>query len=224
MDIKAEGIKREFIRKMKDSNVFEAVQKTDFVLRAGELTMLEGRSGGGKSTFMSMLCGLLKPTEGKVTAGGTDLYSLSDDELSKFRNLHFGIIPQVQTGISSLTVRENILLPYTLYNEELPDARWLDELLKTLDIGNLADSMLSELSGGELRRMTIARAMIRKPEILMADEPTGDLDDENTEMVLQLLQKAARAGSAVLLVTHENCAAGYADVRYTMSGGVLREV
>lgn len=220
MTLKAQHIKKEFIRETKNSNCFTAVQETDFTLQSQTLTVLTGRSGSGKSTFLNMLAGLMHPDSGKVFLDETDLYALSDKELSKLRNQHIGVIPQGQTALQSFTVMQNICLPYTLYGEEAPEQEAL-QLMELLDITNLKNAMPSELSGGELRRMAIARAVIKKPEILLADEPTGDLDDENTKIVFEFLQNKAKEGTAVLVVTHENEAKHYADIFCRMQGGVL---
>ena len=228
MDLHASSVKKDFIRKRQDSNVFTAVSETELTLTAGSLTVVTGRSGSGKSTLLNMLSGLLCPTSGRVLAGDTDLYRLPDRALSAFRNQHFGLVPQGQTAIFTLTVEENILLPLTLYGirrKDLPQleaskAR-MEELLAMTGIADLKAVMPSELSGGEMRRMAIARALIRDPEILFADEPTGDLDDANTRIVLSLLRQIANQGKTVFLVTHEKEAASYADRLYRMEQGQL---
>lgn len=220
MNITAEKISRQYFRKTHDSNVFLAVKETDFELKAGTLVEITGRSGGGKSTMLNMLAGLLEPTSGKVLYDDTDIYALGDEERSRFRNQNIGIIPQGQTGLHSLTVLENVLLPCTMYGDSADEKR-ARELLEKVGIANLADSYPNELSGGEMRRLSIARAMLKSPGVILADEPTGDLDDENTHAVLGLLRDAAREGAAVLLVTHENEAAAYADSVYIMDGGRL---
>ena len=218
MELRAEGASRRFFRG--SANYFYAVEKTDFVLPAGKLTEITGRSGSGKSTLLNMLAGLLAPTEGKVFLDGTDLYSLEDAALSALRNRSIGVIPQGQTGLHSLTVLENVLLPCTMYGNA-PDENRALELLERVGIAKLRDACPSELSGGEMRRLAIARALMRKPSVLLADEPTGDLDDENTTAVLTLLRQCADAGTAVLLVTHEREAAAFADTIYTMQEGRL---
>lgn len=220
MELIATGVKKDFIRQGKGTNVLSAVKETDLTLAGGQLVAVTGRSGSGKSTLLNLLAGLLTPSGGNVVCGETDLYALSDEALSEFRNRHFGYIPQGQSAVSSLTVLENVLLPLTLYGEE-PDVSEAEALLFRMGILGLRDVMPRELSGGELRRMAIARALIRKPEFLFADEPTGDLDDENTEIVLSILREAARNGAAVLLVTHEREAAELADVQYRMADGAL---
>jgi len=223
MNLQAEGVSRQFFRTTKLSNVFYAVKETDFALEPGRLLEITGRSGSGKSTLLNLLAGLLEPTTGKVLLDGTDLYQLSDGERSRLRNQSMGIIPQGQTGLHSLTVLENVKLPWLLYGEGAPEDRAL-ELLERVGILDLKNAYPNELSGGEMRRLAIARALVRNPGVILADEPTGDLDDENTKAVLSLLRQAADNGAAVLLVTHEREAASYADRIYRMNDGILTEV
>lgn len=223
MLLKAEAVSKEFIRKRGESNVFEAVQKTDFTLAEKEFTILKGASGSGKSTLLNMLAGLLAPTKGRVTLDGTDLYALEDKERSVLRNVHFGVIPQGQTALHSFNVLENVLLPYTIYGEKITEkesGRALS-LLERLQIADLKEVMPSELSGGELRRVCIARALVRDPEILLADEPTGDLDEENTAIIMNLFRECTKAGKSVLMVTHEKDIDSYADHLYHMKNGGL---
>ncbi len=223
MTIKAEKISKQYFRKTGSANYFYAVSPLSLEIRAGEVTLLMGRSGSGKTTLLNMLAGLLAPTEGRVWIGDTDLYSLDDKALSRLRSEKIGVIPQSRSAIDTLTVMENILLPAKLYGKPLPaeSARqWMNEL----GIAHLQDARPAELSGGELRRMAIARAMIQGSDILLADEPTGDLDDENTSLVLSAFRAAAHAGKAVLLVTHEKDALNYADQVYHMSAGVIQPV
>lgn len=222
MELTAEKISRQYFRKGKGTNVFQAVKETSLTLRPGELVEIEGRSGSGKSTLLNMLAGLLTPTAGTVCLDGTDLYQLPDPELSRLRNRHIGVIPQGQTGLKALTVRENILLPASLWGNAA-DETYAEELMERVGIRPLADAYPDELSGGELRRMAIARGLVLHQEILLADEPTADLDDENTRNVLELLRQCADEGKAVLLVTHEPEAAAYANRVYRMNEGVLSE-
>ncbi|MBR1770767.1 MAG: ABC transporter ATP-binding protein [Lachnospiraceae bacterium] len=223
MILKAESISKDFIRKRGESNVFHAVSTTDFTLQEGALTIMRGASGSGKSTLLNMLAGLLSPSTGKVTLDGTDLYALEDAARSRLRNTHFGIMPQGQTVLHSFNVMENVLLPYTIYGEPVSqrETHLALSLLDRLGIADLKNIMPSELSGGELRRVCIARALIRDPQILLADEPTGDLDEENTEIILRLFQACAKDGKSVLMVTHEKDIDSYADHLYQMKNGVL---
>jgi len=222
MILNAEKITRKYIRQTRNKNVFTAVAETDFSLKGGELVEITGRSGSGKSTLLNMLAGLLAPSSGQVFVDGKDIYAMDDKERSRFRNMNIGVIPQGQTGLQSLTVLENVLIPCRMYGDE-GKAEYAGKLLDYVGIGELKNAYPNELSGGELRRMAIARALIQEPKILLADEPTGDLDDENTHGVLRLLRKTADEGCAVLLVTHEKEAAAYADRVYRMNGGVLEQ-
>ena len=221
MIVRAEGISRTFFRKTNNSNVFTAVEQMDFEQPEGTLYVVTGRSGSGKSTLLNMLAGLLEPTTGKIFAGEKELYAMGDAVQSKFRNENFGYIPQGQSAVGSLNVLENVLLPYSLYGDAGEAGDHAMELLERFGIGDLAGVMPSELSGGELRRMAIARALVKRPQVVFADAPTGDLDDENTEIVLGFLREITESGTSVFLVTHESIAEGYADRCFTMSGGKL---
>lgn len=228
MELIAENVSKQYFRKTKNSNYFDALKETSFTLKSGNLIEIEGRSGSGKSTFLNIMAGILQPTTGKIIfkdeKSGTEknIYNMNDTELSQFRNKNFGIIPQGQSGLSALSVIENVKLPALIYN---PDSEELSEraknLLEKMGIKELAEEKPCNLSGGEMRRMAIARALITKPAFIFADEPTSDLDDENTKNVLSLLQEIAQQGTSVLLVTHETDAARYANQVYKMNAGVL---
>ena len=222
MKITAAGIKKDFIRKGKGTNIFTAVKPCDITLEAGVLTVIRGRSGSGKSTLLTVLAGLLTPTEGSVLYDKTDMYALSDEKRSDFRGSHIGVIAQGKSAVGSLSVMENILLPFLLGTKNgEASAQDALQLMEKFGILHLKDAMPRELSGGELRRTAIARALITKPDVLFADEPTSDLDDENTKIVLSALKEAADDGAAVLLVTHEAGAETMADMRYHMDAGEL---
>ena len=229
MRLRAEGVSRRYFRKTGEANFFEAVKKTDLILESGKVTVLMGRSGGGKTTLLHMLGGLLQPTEGKVwleedpPERAVDLYALTDGELSRLRNGKIAVISQGRSAIDTLSVRENLLLPGAMYGQADAGAeKRAEELMARFGIAHLADSSPKELSGGELRRMVIARALCGKPEVILADEPTGDLDDENTGLVLETLKEAARDGAAVLIVTHEGETLKFADECFRMDAGEIR--
>lgn len=229
MILKAEKISKQYTRKTKNSNFFYAVHETDFELPENSLIEICGRSGSGKSTFLNMLSGILTPSSGKIfieenqnETSKIDLYSMDDEKLSVFRNKTFGVIPQGQSGLSSLTVLENVKLPALVYGEDSKDLEnFALSLLEKLGIADLKNEFPQNLSGGEMRRMAIARALINKPKFIFADEPTSDLDDENTQNILSLLQKISRENVGVLLVTHESTAANYADKIFKMNSGKL---
>ena len=223
MILKAERLSRRYMRAAGQANYFFAVRDASLELHPGEVTVLMGRSGSGKTTLLHMLSGLLTPTEGRVLLDGTDLYALADGPLSRLRNGQIGVVPQGRSAVDSLTVLENVLLPGMMYGggERRDSAeRWLE----ALGIAHLQGAMPAELSGGELRRMAIARALAQGTAILLADEPTGDLDDGNTALALSALRDAAkRERRAVLLVSHDSEAARYADHILRMDGGALSE-
>jgi putative ABC transport system ATP-binding protein len=175
-----------------------------------------------------MLSGLLAPSSGNVLLDEKDIYGLKDEELSLLRNQNMGFLPQGQTAIYSLNVLENILVPYTLHGSRIKHDKEYEAaeefafyLLEQVGLADLATAMPSELSGGEIRRMAIARAMIRKPAFIFADEPTGDLDKDNTQTILKLFRAQADRGSGIFLVSHDTEAFDYGDTLYEMNNGVL---
>lgn len=223
MIIEATGVSKEFARARGGRRVFTAVHPLDIGLDEGQLTVISGHSGSGKSTLLTMLAGILTPTAGHVHVDGTDLYALRDEERSRLRNARIGLVPQGNTALRALTVLDNVLLPSVLYSrDEAPAARGR-ELLTTVGLADLAEAKPTELSGGELRRMAIARALLMEPSIVLADEPTAGLDSANATAVLTLLRDAANAGAAVLVVSHETEARHFADRSYTMEDGHLRD-
>lgn len=223
MILEATGLSKEFARARGGRRVFTAVHPLDIGLDEGQLTVISGHSGSGKSTLLTMLAGILTPTAGHVHVDGTDLYALRDEERSRLRNARIGLVPQGNTALRALTVLDNVLLPSVLYSrDEAPAARGR-ELLTTVGLADLAEVKPTELSGGELRRMAIARALLMEPSIVLADEPTAGLDSANATAVLTLLRDAANAGAAVLVVSHETEARHFADRSYTMEDGHLRD-
>lgn len=223
MKLTANKISKWFLRAREGSNKFYALNENDFELNQGELTVLYGQSGSGKSTLLNILSGLLTPSSGKVIVGEIDIHTLDDAGISKFRNEHFGIILQGQSAINTLTVIENVILPYSLYPKIDKSPAEMEErareLLKKTGIEELENVMPTELSGGELRRMAISRALINNPEFILADEPTSDLDDENTEIVLEMFKTLANEGKSVLVITHDKEVFKFADKIFEMKSG-----
>ena len=222
MIIEATGLTKEFARARGGKRLFTAVHPLDISLEERQLTVVSGHSGSGKSTLANMLAGILTPTAGHVRLGGTDLYSLRDEELSRLRNERIGLVPQGHTALRALTVLDNVLLPSILYSRDEAPAERARELLAAVGLDDLADAAPTELSGGELRRMAIARALLMDPAIVIADEPTAGLDSANATTVLTLLRDAADRGTAVLVVSHEAEAQRFADRSYVMEDGHLR--
>lgn len=222
MIIEATGLTKEFARARGGKRLFTAVHPLDIGLEERQLTLVSGHSGSGKSTLANMLAGILTPTAGHVRLDGTDLYSLRDEELSRLRNERIGLVPQGHTALRALTVLDNVLLPSILYTKDEAPADRARELLDAVGLGDLADAAPTELSGGELRRMAIARALLMDPAVVVADEPTAGLDSANATAVLTLLRDAADRGTAVLVVSHEAEAQRFADRSYVMEDGHLR--
>ena len=223
MIIEATGLTKEFARARGGKRLFTAVHPLDIGLEERQLTLVSGHSGSGKSTLANMLAGILTPTAGHVRLDGTDLYSLRDEELSRLRNERIGLIPQGHTALRALTVLDNVLLPSILYAKAEAPVDRARELLAAVGLDDLADAAPTELSGGELRRMAIARALLMDPAIVLADEPTAGLDSTNATAVLTLLRDATDRGTAVLVVSHEAEAQRFADRSYVMEDGHLRE-
>ncbi|MFK7757060.1 MAG: ABC transporter ATP-binding protein [Flavobacteriales bacterium] len=175
----------------------------DFTCAEGEKKLILGGSGTGKTTYLHLLTGLLRPNSGSITLNGTNIATLSSKELDQFRGKHIGLVFQTAHFINALTVKENLRVPLWLGGKKSDDSR-ISELLERLQIGHKLNSRIHHLSIGERQRVSIARALIHKPKIIFADEPTSALDDENTEYVVKLLEEQATAeGAALVIVTHD---------------------
>lgn len=216
--LKADRLVKEYERRGKS---FRAVDDIEFAIDKGEFVMIEGESGSGKTTFLNLLTGLTDPTSGDVTIDGKTLKDISDKDISKIRNEKIKYIPQGESLLSALTVRENILFPFTIGGTKRPSEERLLEVAEKLGITELLDEYPSELSGGEMRRATIARAVINRPSLIIADEPTGSLDQANTSKVMDIFKSIAEEGTAVIVVTHQKETLGYASKIYSMSEGKL---
>ena len=214
--LEAQKLVKEYKRRGKS---FRAVDDIDFSINPGEFVMIEGESGSGKTTFLNLITGLTDPTSGVVLIDGRSLKYTGDKEISKIRNEKIKYIPQGESLLSALTVRENILFPFTIGGTKRPSDERLLEVAGKLGITELLDEYPSELSGGEMRRATIARAVINKPSLIIADEPTGSLDSANTSKVMDIFREIAAEGTAVIVVTHQKETLGYASRVLGMSKG-----
>ena len=214
----AEKLVKEYERRGK---TFRAVDEVDLKINKGEFIIVTGESGSGKTTLLNLLLGLTKPASGTVLFDDEDISSFDDKKLSEIRNEKIKYIPQGDSLLSSLTVRENILFPYVIGGKEKPSQDRLYELSEKLGITDLLDEYPSELSGGEMRRVTIARAVINKPAVIIADEPTGNLDSDNTSKVMEIFKEISDEGTAVIVVTHQRETLGYASKVLEMSHGRL---
>ncbi|VTX59082.1 ABC transporter ATP-binding protein [Fusobacterium periodonticum] len=218
--LEIKNISKSYNRQGKD---FFAVKDVNLNISDGDFIHIIGRSGSGKSTFLNIVAGLLSADKGSLSLDGTNYMELSDEEKSEFRNKNIGFIPQSPALLSYLNVLENIRLPYDMYEKEGDSEGKARYFLNELGLEHLAKSYPKELSGGELRRIIIARALMTEPKILIADEPTSDLDIEATKEVMDLLKKINEKGTTVLVVTHELDTLKYGKKVYTMSEGILED-
>ncbi len=203
----------------KGENVVHAVDDVSFSVEKGEFIAIVGASGSGKSTLLHLLGGVDRPTSGKVYIDGKDIYSLSDDNLAIFRRRQVGLIYQFYNLIPILNVEENITLPCELDGKEV-DKNKLEELLKTLKLENRRKHLPNELSGGQQQRVSIGRAIINSPAIMLADEPTGNLDSKASEEIISLLRLSNKKyNQTVIVITHDEKIALEADRIITIDDG-----
>ena len=188
-----------------------ALDGVDVDFAAGAFTAIMGPSGSGKSTLMHLLAGLDSATSGTVRLGETVLTGLDDDDLTRLRRERVGFVFQSFNLLPMFTAQQNVLLPLDLAGAR-PDTAWLDQLVATLSLADRLEHRPSELSGGQQQRVAIARALVTKPDVVFADEPTGNLDSRAGAQVLSFLRRSVRElGQTVIMVTHDPAAAAYAD-------------
>ena len=201
-----------------------ALRSVSFRAHAGELVAVMGPSGSGKSTLMHLLAGLDKPTEGSVAIDGVDLGSLSDTQLTKLRRKHVGFVFQFFNLLPMLTAEENVLLPLSLAGEK-PDRPWVEQVLERVGLDGRRTHRPAELSGGQQQRVAVARALISRPTVLFADEPTGNLDSATGREILALIRESVDDyGQTTVMVTHDPRASEIADrVVHIADGLVVRD-
>ena len=205
-------------------NRITALDRASLTIAPGDFISIMGPSGSGKSTLLHLLSGLDRPTGGRLTYDGKDIYRLSDRELSAFRRRRIGFIFQQFHLLPVLTARENIIMP-RLLDRKQPDEEYLQHLAGLLGIRDRLTHLPQELSGGQQQRVAIARALIAKPDVIFADEPTGNLDSRSGGEVMELLQTVGRdTGKALVVITHDSRIAAMAERRLTIVDGVLSEV
>ena len=198
-----------------------ALKKVSFSVPKGEYVAIVGESGSGKSTLLNMIGALDTPTSGKVVIGGKEIFSMNDNRLTVFRRRNIGFIFQAFNLIPELTVEQNIIFP-VLLDYQKPDRKYLEELLTVLNLKERRNHLPSQLSGGQQQRVAIGRALITRPSLILADEPTGNLDTQNSSEVIALLKEASRKyEQTIIMITHNRSIAQSADRILQVSDGVL---
>ena len=216
-----EILRCEGLRKIYGSgeNQVKALDGIDFSMEKGEFTAVMGASGSGKSTLLHILGSVDKPTEGRVYVEGTDITSMKPAQAALFRRRKVGIVYQFFNLIPTLTVRKNILMPLAL-DKRKPNQEFFDKVVETLGISERLDALPGQLSGGQQQRAAVARALMYRPAILLADEPTGNLDRRNSEEIADLLKLSNRnLNQTILLITHDEKIALEADRIVTLEDG-----
>ena len=202
-----------------------AVNQATFSIERGSFILVVGRSGSGKSTLLSMLGGLTRPTRGSIRIDGEEIWSLPDNRISRIRAEKMGFVFQFSGLLPTLTALENVALP-VLFNGKPGEftTKRAEELLVSFGLNDKFTSYPSQLSGGELKRVAIARSLINDPAILLADEPTGDLDIDTEKEIMELFRKINREGKTVLVVTHNPDLSVYSDRIFRMEKGSIKEI
>lgn len=200
-----------------------ALKNVNFSVSKGEYVAIVGESGSGKSTLLNMIGALDKPESGKVTIGNNDIFSMNDKELTIFRRRNIGFIFQAFNLIPELTVEQNIIFPLLL-DYQKPDKAYLEELLDVLGLTKRRNHLPSQLSGGQQQRVAIGRAFITRPSLILADEPTGNLDTKNSSEVITLLKEASsKYQQTIIMITHNRSIAQSADRVLQVSDGILTD-
>jgi ABC-type lipoprotein export system ATPase subunit len=205
------------------ARTIKPIDNVDFSCRKGELILILGRSGSGKTTFLNILGGLIRPTKGKILIDGRDIASLSDKSLSSIRSRSIGFVFQFPGLLSTLTALENVAIPARIAgNPEASTCRAL-QLLTRVGLREKANCMPSQMSGGELKRTAIARALMNNPSIILADEPTADLDVDTEREIMVFFSEIMSEGTTIIMVTHNSDLASHASRVLRMENGKLIE-
>lgn len=201
-----------------------ALKDINFSVPKGEFVAIVGESGSGKSTLLNLVGALDMPTSGKIFIDGKDIFSMKDSDLTIFRRRNIGFIFQSFNLIPELNVEQNIIFP-VLLDYQKPDKKYLEELLTVLNLKERCDHLPSQLSGGQQQRVAIGRALITRPSLILADEPTGNLDTQNSSEVITLLKEAARKyQQTIVMITHSRSIAQAADRILQVSDGILTDL
>jgi putative ABC transport system ATP-binding protein/lipoprotein-releasing system ATP-binding protein len=208
-----------------DSQTLKAVDGVSFSIKKGEVVSIIGHSGSGKTTLLSLIGGLTRPDSGEVLIDDTNIWSMGDNSLSEFRNRKMSFIYQFASLIPTLTCLENIMLPTAFGHYGADTEEYAVELLGLVGLKDKTNSYPSHLSGGQQRRIAIARAFINRPEIVLADEPTGDLDEDTEEEIIRLFRRMnEEQRTTFIIVTHNRDIAAKTQRQLKMSNGVVSEI
>lgn len=220
MSIVAENIVKEYKRRGKS---FIAVDNASFTVPKGRIVAVTGRSGSGKSTLLNILAGMIEPEKGSVNVDDINIFGVKASKRDKLRAGKIGIIPQNQSLISGLTIYDNIRLQSIFLSQRpfLPNSSF-SGMVSALGIDDLLSMYPANLSGGEMKRVAIARTLSGNFDYIFADEPTGELDKQNSEKVMTLFRKEASDGKGILVITHDDLVSQSADIIYTMEDGRLK--
>lgn len=202
-----------------------ALREVSVAIERGRLTAVMGPSGSGKSTLMHILAGLDKPSDGTVVVEGHEITGMNDDQLTRLRRDHIGFVFQFFNLLPMLNARENMVLPLSIAGRE-PDPDWLKTVIEETGLGDRLTHRPAELSGGQQQRVAIARALLGRPDVLFADEPTGNLDSHSSEEILDLLRRSVDSvKQTVVIVTHDPRAASIADrVLFLADGRIVKDI
>jgi putative ABC transport system ATP-binding protein len=220
--VSAEGLTRRY---GEGETAVDALRGVSLEVPRGQLTAVMGPSGSGKSTLMHILAGLDRPTSGNVEIAGTSIQKLNDTDLTKLRREHIGFIFQFFNLLPMLNAEENVVLPLAIAGEK-PDPTWLAELMDRIGLKNRGSHRPSELSGGQQQRVAIGRALVSRPSIVFADEPTGNLDSKTSGEILELMRSSVETyGQTTVMVTHDARAAAIADrILFLADGLIVKDV
>jgi putative ABC transport system ATP-binding protein/lipoprotein-releasing system ATP-binding protein len=199
----------------------KAVDGVTLKVETKEFILITGRSGSGKTTLLSLMGGLTQPTSGRVLLEGVDIWKINDNHLSHLRNKKIGFIFQFASLIPTLNVRDNLKIPTIFQRTDFDTDRRSEELLEMIGLSNRFNAYPSQLSGGEQRRVALARSLMNRPDILLADEPTGDLDEETEVDVMDALHHLNKAGKTIIMVTHNTSLNKYSTKHLKMSAGKI---